>query len=248
MLRNITLTVLMASAAVAGSFDSQVRDDFFAGFGGNAARFAAGMQKCEDLLAREPNEPEALVWHGAGLYFQAKLAFTKGDAKRGMELATRGQTEMDRAAGLAPNDLAVRIPRGAVYITATRSMPRSPGTVALLQRGIEDYETAFAKQKDSLAELTPHARGELLFGLAEGYLRLGDAAKARGYFEKLAAGQGDDHAAQARAWLESGQLTGATTCGGCHVRCAAAVGGAGLRPALGGSGTCPTLGLTMVIR
>src|SRR3954464_11368323 len=62
-------------------FDLVVRGDFFAGFAGDRARLAKGMEACERVLAESPNHAEALVWHGSGLAFSAGMAFQKGDMK-----------------------------------------------------------------------------------------------------------------------------------------------------------------------
>ncbi|HEV2448351.1 MAG TPA: hypothetical protein VGS58_20605, partial [Candidatus Sulfopaludibacter sp.] len=58
----------------------------------------------------------------------------------------------------------------------------------------------------------------LLFGLAEGYLRLGDQARAHEWFEKLAAVTDPEngHLRQARDFLAGGKLNGPMTCAGCH--------------------------------
>jgi len=201
-------------------FDMLVRTDFFAGFAGDEARLKKGMDVCERTLADNPKHAEALVWHGSGLAFQAGMAFQKGDSQTGMELWTRGTTEMDSAVELAPDNVGVRIPRGAMLMQATRNMP--PAMAApLLQKAIGDYERTLDLQTSSgyFATLGDHPKGELLFGLAEAYARLGQADKAREYFERLtrdapASGQ----TPKAREWLATGTLPKATGlgCVGCH--------------------------------
>ena len=213
----VTMTMWMGAAHGAERFDMRVRDDFFAGFGGDRARLERGMQTTAETLARDPQHPEALVWHGGGLFFQAGDAFAKGDSARGVELAQRGIEEMDRAVALAPDRIGVRIPRGSTLITATRFMQPSPRATELLHKGLADFERAYELQSKSFDTLGGHARGELLFGLAEGYLRAGDTEKAKMWFEKLAASPGAGHGDQARAYLASGKLTGGATCTGCHV-------------------------------
>jgi hypothetical protein len=73
-------------------------------------------------------------------------------------------------------------------------------------------------QEPYFDKLSSHARGELLFGLADGYRQLGNQDKARSYFERLitdAKGSGRDK--QAAAFLETGKLPpGAESCTGCH--------------------------------
>ena len=72
------------------------------------------MATCERYLAANPNHAEALVWHGSGLVFRAGEAFRQGDAVRGGELWMRGLEEMRRAVELEPDNVGVRVPRGAV--------------------------------------------------------------------------------------------------------------------------------------
>ena len=64
-----------------------------------------------------------------------------------------------------------------------------------------------------------HPRGELLFGLAEGYGRLGRPDKARMYFERLVnEAPGSGQAPRADTWLKTGVIppVGGLGCVGCH--------------------------------
>lgn len=120
--------VWLVALAVAGAstqerFDVKVRSDFFAGFAGNREALLRGMKACEEVLAREPTHAEALVWHGGGLHFLAGELFQRGEMARGAELAGRGLAEMDRAVELAPTTVAIRIPRGAYLLAASRFGP-----------------------------------------------------------------------------------------------------------------------------
>src|SRR5262249_14745990 len=110
------LTALIGIAVRAQApqrFDLTVRTDFFAGFAGDAARLDKAMDACERALTENPRHAEALVWHGSGLLFRAGAAFQRGDSKTGFELWTKGMTEMDTAVEWAPDNVGVRIPRGA---------------------------------------------------------------------------------------------------------------------------------------
>jgi pentatricopeptide repeat protein len=199
-------------------FDTVVREDFFAGFAGDGARLDRGMATCERILAAEPDHAEALVWHGSGLGFKAGLAFRARDGATGATLWARGLDEMNRAVALAPNNVGVLIPRGAMLLAASRSMPPALAT-PLITTGVADYERTLAIQGDYFSTLGDHAKGELLFGLADGYGRLGRPDKARAYFERLisdAAGSG--HVRGARDFMASGVLAPVTGlgCVGCH--------------------------------
>jgi hypothetical protein len=136
-----------------------------------------------------------------------------------MDLYKRGLDEMANAVALAPDSVGVLIPRGASLLTASQYLPDGADAKQLLQTGLADYEKAYNLQKGYLDKMNGHARGELLFGLAEGYERLGDQARAREYFQKLAAVDDPEngHLRQAKAYLGSNKLEGPRSCVGCHV-------------------------------
>jgi len=219
---NLLLALAVALAPEQASADTWdyaiVRADMFAGLGGDAARFTKAMEACERTLAREPKHPEALVWHGSGLFFQAGQAFQSGDMAKGGPMWERGLAEMNEAVTLAPNSLAVVIPRGAVLLQAARVAP-APMAEPLLRTGVGDFEHVLELQQAYFQTLGDHPKGELLFGLADGYARLGDKAKARAYFERLTAeAPTSGQTPRGRAWLETGVVPPAPGlgCFGCH--------------------------------
>jgi tetratricopeptide (TPR) repeat protein len=210
--------------AAAASFaqprlDLLVRNDFFAGFAGNKEALERGLKKCEAVLATDPKNPEAMVWHGSGVFYNSGQAARAKDYPKAMELYKRGLDEMAAAIALAPDNVAVIIPRGATLIIASQAMMDAPNGKELLQTGLADYEKVLSLQHGYFDTLNGHARGELLFGLAEGYARIGDQTRAREYFQKLAAVDDPEngHLRQAKAFLQSNTLEGPRTCVGCHV-------------------------------
>jgi tetratricopeptide (TPR) repeat protein len=212
------LLMQSAPAAAPQRFDLTVRGDFFAGFAGDEARFKKGMDTCERTLAENPKHAEALVWHGSGLAFQAGMAFQKGDMKTGGELWQRGIEEMNTAVTLAPDSVGVRIPRGAVLLQATMNMAQAMAK-PLLESAIADYEHVLELQSSYFSTLGDHPKGELLFGLAEGYSRLGQPDKARMYFERLVKdAPTSGQTPKAKQWLTDGTLpkSQGLGCVGCH--------------------------------
>jgi len=201
-------------------FDFLVREDFFAGFEGDQAAFERGMKTCEEVLAKTPKHAEALVWHGGGLVFRAGQQFQKGDLQKGLEIWSRGLKEMDEAVALEPENVGVRIPRGATLLVASRFAKPETEAHRLLELAVGDYEKVLQLQTGYFARLSGHARGELLFGLAEGWQRLGSEAKARAYFQRLVDdAPGSARQKQAAAFLETGKLISSTgSCVGCHKR------------------------------
>jgi tetratricopeptide (TPR) repeat protein len=202
-------------------FDMIVRQDFFAGFAGNKEALARAMKVTEDTLASNPNHAEARVWHGSGILYSSGEAFRNGDPQTGMKLWQQALDEMEQAVRLAPNNPGVVIPRGATLITASRFVPPNLGA-PILQTGVSDFEHVLKLQEGKFPQLSVHARGELLTGLADGWSRLGDNNKAREYFERIARDlKGSVYEQKANAWLENkpeAKAPGFFNCSGCHVR------------------------------
>ncbi|MGB7622533.1 MAG: hypothetical protein WBN92_09310 [Terriglobia bacterium] len=200
-------------------FDNQVRELFFSGYAGDQASLDRGMKLCEDELAKNPKHSEAMVWHGAGLVFLSGQVFRKGDFKQGLAMRGRGLKEMDDAVALLPGSVEVLIPRGAVLLSSSRYVRDLEAAKAMLKKGVDDYEKALEIQGPIFLQLPLHSRGELLFGLAEGWHRLGNPEKARSYFTRTAedaAGSGRDK--QAQEFLDKGTLPEDTNCVGCHTQ------------------------------
>lgn len=221
MAATLAFSLGLASAlAAADRFDREVRPILFAGLGGNEAMLQKGLALCDEVLKADPKHAEALVWHGVGLGMLANNHFRRGDTAKGIEMWTRGVEEMNRAVAMVPDDLAVRIPRGALLLTATRFMPGNPQRIELLRVALSDYEAALVPQEAYLTTLSEHQKGELLFGLGEGYHRLGEASKARSHLERtVALLPGTEYARRARLLLDGKVLDGSQMgCVGCHVK------------------------------
>jgi tetratricopeptide (TPR) repeat protein len=223
-IRYLYLTIAAAGSFLLGTlshaqqrFDHEVRNLFFAGFSGNESALREGLAKTEAVLKENPKHAEALVWHGGGLYYLAGQAFQKGDPQKGMELAQKGMEEMDRAVALEPGNIGVRIPRGALLMNASR-FQQGPHVAALVDRAISDYEQAYELQRGQFDKLSVHSKGELLFGLADGYARTNRAEKAREFYGRAASDlPGTVYERNAKEWLEKGTLPGAKAgCLGCH--------------------------------
>jgi hypothetical protein len=216
------LALLTVGVAVAQErFDMIVRQDFFAGFGGNKQAFERAMKVTEDTLAKDPNHAEARVWHGTGVFFLSAEALQKGDQPNGLKLWQQGLDEMERAVRQAPDNVGVLVPRGATLITATRFFPPEVGK-PVLETGVSDFEKVLKLQEPRFSQLGVHPRGELLTGLADGWSRLGNNDKAREYFERIATElEGSVYERKARAWLENkpeAKSPGFFSCSGCHVK------------------------------
>jgi len=220
MLKRITVVTLLAAGILASQdrFDYKVRNYFFSGFAGDAASLEKGMKICESVLAESPKHAEAMVWHGAGLFYQSGQLFQKGDMQNGQDKWTRGLSEMDAAVALAPDNLGVRIPRGAVLLTASHYVPSPDMAKPLIEKGLTDFEKAYEMQSAQLESMGTHPRGELLIGLADSYSRLGNQEKAQEFFERIQKDlKGTPYEKSAKIWLETKTLAPAQAgCLGCH--------------------------------
>jgi tetratricopeptide (TPR) repeat protein len=197
-------------------FDDRVRADFFDGLRGDEAAMARAMKLCEDALAKDPKHAEAMVWHGAGIIARSRDAFRTGDKAHGIELYSKGLAEMDNAVTLAPDDVGVRIPRGAVLLAMAPFVPE-PEKTKLLERGISDYERTYELQKDYFPKLTLHAREQLLYGLTDGYANLGKPDKAQTYFEQMkVAAAGSELLPRAASRAKGETVDGQAPCEQCH--------------------------------
>jgi len=200
------------------AFDYKVRADFFDGLRGDTAALDRAIKLCEDTLAREPNHAEAMVWHGAGVMARASLAFRAGDRGNGVKLYQQGLAEMDRAVALAPSNIGVRIPRGAVLLVVAGYVPE-PEKTRLVTRGASDYEVGLAGQEAYFGKLTLHAREQLLYGLTDAFATLGDQRKASAYYQRMMTdAAGSELLARAKARAAGEPVSGPTPCAECHAR------------------------------
>lgn len=220
MKKLVTLLVLAVCviAVAQERFDIKVREYFFAGFAGNSAALEKGMKICEDFLAANPKYPEAMVWHGSGIAYRSFQAFQAGDQQKGVELWRQGMQEMDTAVETAPDNLGVRIPRGAFLLTSSHFIPDPQMAKSVIQKGVSDLEKAYELQKDRLSQLGTHPRGELMLGLADGYSRLGDQQKASQWFERIRTDlKGTLYEDSANLWFQTKSLPAKQAgCLGCH--------------------------------
>jgi len=208
---------LALTAAAQAPFDYfAIQRDVFAGFAGDASALARALAACEQVLAENPDHPQALVWHGV-----ASLAAARQRPEQRAELRQRALAEMDRAVTLKPDDPGVRIPRGSILIGFAQLAQDPVQRQALLERSRSDFQFAFDEQNRAgrLDAIGTHPLGELLQGLGDIYSRLGNATEAQKYYALILAKlPTTEYAARATQWMASRQpLPPAQTgCIGCH--------------------------------
>ena len=213
--------LVVATAAIAQPnerFDLLVRGDMFAGFEGDEEAFDRALALCEKRLAENPNHAQALVWHGAATFFRGGRAFAAGGRDQALAFFRQGSAEMNRAVALAPDDVGVLIPRGAILLAAGLAMPDGERAREYIRTAVGDYERSMGLQQPYWASMSVHARGELAGGLAEAWSRLGETEKARAHLMRIVAELPGKYADAANERLTDPTSRRQITCLGCHVR------------------------------
>lgn len=216
----LLLALSLSLAAVAQQrFDFKVREDMFAGMDGDTAAFDRAMKLIADTLAAEPDHAQALVWRGNGRLFLAGHAFQRGAIDEGRALASQGVADMERAVALAPTEIAVRIPRAAGLMPFARGLRpfNRPEADRLTRVAMSDFEFAMQASTPQWSKLGEHNRGELLGALADGWLQLGDVAKANVYLDRMTNElPGTPYARNAELRRADPAARKPLTCLGCH--------------------------------
>ena len=198
-------------------FDLTVREDYFAGFGGDSEALERGMKASQKVLDSNANHAEAMVWLGGGQVFQSGQKFSKGNVVEGMKLWQTGLANMNRASALEPENIGVLIPRAAVLMPASRNLPK-PVRDEVLTGVLNDFLRVYELQKNELDQIGEHPLGELRMGLADVYRSLGKLEESKVHLEAVAKElPGTDYATEAQKWLEAKPTAKlAHNCLGCH--------------------------------
>jgi hypothetical protein len=214
----VALLSTMAPAQDAGTrFDYLVREDMFKGFEGDIEAFDRAMALCERRLASNPDDAEALVWHGAGLMVRAGAAFRAGGREQGIRLTLQATAEMNRAVALKPDSVSVLIPRATSLLGAATHMADSSRRRDYARQAAGDLEKVLALQQAFFAMLAAHPKGELLGALAESWSLVGESDRARGYLVRIADElPGTKYADAARQRLDNSGANPPITCLGCQ--------------------------------
>ncbi|MGI9519313.1 MAG: hypothetical protein ACR2NP_19840 [Pirellulaceae bacterium] len=204
-------------------FDLLVRDDFFAGMAGDRERYQKAMNVCEERLATNPQHAGAMSFHGWGLLIAAQWKTEEEKHEEADQLRQKGMQEINMAATLEPDSVGPLLVRGSILMGLTTNPEMPPAERdSLLALSTYDFETVYRLQLEQgyFQFLSEHARGELLFGLADAWHRRGNMEKAKGYYQMVVDQiPHSDYGNDSRMML-SGKLDPALlktrNCTGCH--------------------------------
>jgi hypothetical protein len=184
-------------------FDKLVMADMFAGFAGDADALARGFRVIDAALARDPRDPQPLMWHATGTSFLAGQAARQGDLARARELGDQASRESEQAIALAPDDEWVLVYYALEHIARAKHTDDRAAATRLLEQATAAYEHTEQIQKLWFASLSVHDRGELLVGLADLWARRGNDVNARLYLARVTRElPGTIYATKARDWLD----------------------------------------------
>jgi hypothetical protein len=185
-------------------FYTWVREDTFAGFiNDDLSRFEQGVQKAREYLGEDPSRADATNWLAATDVYRAVRAFKAGDAAGGDRLLTEAFKAMDEVAARAPKDVGVRATAGGTLIYFASQLPERHYRPAL-ERARAHYAMLYELQSPLLPQLPLHIKGELLAGVAETELRVGDKARATALLNQIVAElPKTGYAKTAEAWLKT---------------------------------------------
>ena len=196
-----------------------MRDDLFAALAGNGAAANRILEGSNKILASEPDNAEALLWHGVGTMTSFFLDAKEGNAQAAWPKLLKATSEMDRAVELAPDDIEVRVMRAVLYAPASRNLPPSLRD-DFVEKARTDLQHTFDLQKDRLTEIGTHPLGELLQALADANSRQGKAAEAEKYYTMIQTMLKDtEYSKRASQWMTTKQPLpeNRTACVGCHI-------------------------------
>ena len=114
-MRTITISIIgmLALVAAAGAQNAvtarSVREDMMAALTGDMVRFERGMRTLEEVLSKNPKDPEVKVLHGNGVMARAGEAFKTGDLANASRLWQEGLDEMAPSRGRRPDNIFVRL-------------------------------------------------------------------------------------------------------------------------------------------
>jgi tetratricopeptide (TPR) repeat protein len=220
-----TVALLLLTSAILGQRPPELQTagrDLLGVLTGDVQRFERGMKTLEEALARNPKDPVVKVLWGTGVFARSGEAFSKGDMGNALKLWKSGLDEMAQAVELAPENIFVRARRGVVLIAASRATPPEMAK-PLVELAVSDFEKVLhiRDKENTFSQNSAHKRGELLISLADGWNRMGNTDKARGYFERITQQlKGTVYEEKATAWLggkPEAKDAGYFACTGCHV-------------------------------
>ncbi len=186
------------------AFEREVFADFVQAAQGNKEARQRLLATCERALEADPQHAEAIAWRGAAKMFEAGDASSSGDFRAAMNHTNASLTDLNKARDLEPENPGVRMVAANMLLSLAKYHPIENMASGYAKQGIEDANVALSKLYDNWDKQPAEVKGQLLLGVAEAYDNLGEATKARDWFNRvIGAVPGTTWAEQAQAWIDA---------------------------------------------
>jgi pimeloyl-ACP methyl ester carboxylesterase len=199
-----------------------VREDLFAGFMVNdMERLERGEAKLAAILAETPGQPDALAWLGGAALYRAILEHEAGRAEAFREQYAKAKELFQRAEQSLKGDdylQAVLAIRGGSWTVFADRLPEELRTEGWRQ--VKANYSALKKEQGMMFSRYPaHMKGEVLSGLAQASIRLGEKEEGEKQLRDLIQSMANTpYGARAKRWQEAPETVAKTsiTCQSCH--------------------------------
>ncbi len=186
------------------AFERQVFADFVKAAQGDEEARQRLIAECERALEVDAEHAEAIAWRGAARMFEAGKASSSGDFRAAMNHTNTSLADLNRARELEPENPGVRMVAANMLLSLAKHHPIENMASGYARQGIEDAQVALAKLQANWDKQPAEVKGQLLLGVAEAFAKLGEATKARDWFNRvIGAVPGTTWAQQAQAWIEA---------------------------------------------
>jgi hypothetical protein len=168
-----------------GAVPQATLDDFIAGFQGDGEALDRALKETDAILAKDPNNAEALAWSASGKGAKGGAAYGKGDMKAGAELSSESTDELNRAVQLAPDNANIRVIRGKSMVEFAIYDPNAARSSAAANTALGDLESAVDLMGKDFETAPKSYQQEIYAWLYQAATKSGDTEKAEKY-KKLA--------------------------------------------------------------
>lgn len=167
-------------------FITKYRQEFFAVYQGDFARFEKAMKEVEAMVAKDPKDARATVWMGNGQMIRAGRELVFGAKEKSRELLRQSKASCDRAVALDPDNFNVYFMRAVTFYLMLQYWQDGDLPPGIAETIVADIEKGIKFiGPDRLPKVSTHVRGEIYGELGIAYLKLGKKAKAKECFEIL---------------------------------------------------------------
>lgn len=168
-------------------FITKYRQRFFAALRGDFKTFDTAYAEIEAMTKKDPKDARALVWLGNGQTIRAFRMFFMGQKEPAFKLLEVSRNTLDHAVALKPKDYNIYMMRAATLFAQGQYMPPAAVPKSSWEK-LRDDCLALIKEMgpDRMVKASVHVRGEAYGELGVAYTKLGETAKAKAAFQKVA--------------------------------------------------------------